>query len=154
MGVSADPLPDHASTSKEVAINAIEEDTPPSLKRKSRESKKEASIVLRERGQGKDPDMEILISYMESYLSEQVITDEMAKEDNAITAEAETKDASFLDDGTYSAEPYREECPDCCIPHRLNHMRKFSSTYEFESAGSDEWLLAHFKERLAAHLVA
>lgn len=32
MGVSADPLPDHASTSKEVAINAIEEDRPPSLK--------------------------------------------------------------------------------------------------------------------------
>lgn len=26
-------------------------------------------------------------------------------------------------------------------------MRKFSSTYEFESAGLDEWLLAHFLEK-------
>lgn len=33
------------------------------------------------------------------------------------------------------------------VVFKLNHIRKFSSTYEFESAGSDEWLLAHFLEK-------
>ena len=79
--------------------------------------------------------------YIIEYLSEQYRLD--GERGNPYIRKLRQKmQKSFLKIGLFCwTISYREECPDCSIPHRLNHMRKFSRTYEWESAGSDEWAL-------------